>query len=88
MTGIELFNSYFKEGDVFLWSRIISNVPIMCEITDMHAVEDHMRCNTARKDSRCRTGWDHSTGTLCKLKENAPYVYKVLEDYLEGEWKE
>lgn len=85
MTGMELFDSYFKQGDVFVWSRLISSVPIVCEITDMHAVEDHMRCNTARRDSRL--GWDHSTGTLCKLKENAPYVYKVIEDYLEGEWQ-
>ena len=21
-----------------------------------------------------------------KLKENAPHVYKLIEDYLEGEW--
>ena len=35
MTGIELFENYFKQGDVFVWHRLISSVPIICEITDM-----------------------------------------------------
>lgn len=84
MTGIELFENYFEGGDVFVWSRAINSVPIMCEITDIQPGYDNMRCRTSHKD--CRLGYDHSHGTLCKLKENAPYVYKLLEDYLEGEW--
>lgn len=85
MTGIELFENYFKQGDVFVWHRLISSVPIMCGITDIQPGYDNICCRTSRKDSRL--GYDHSTGTLCKLKENAPYVYKLIEDYLEGEWK-
>lgn len=85
MTGIELFENYFETGDIFVWYRIISSVPIMCEITDIQTGYDNMRCRTSRKDSRL--GYDHSHGTLCKLKENAHHVYKILEDYLEGEWK-
>ena len=84
MTGIELFENYFKDGDVFVWSRIISSVPIICEITNIQPGYDNMRCRTSRKDSRL--SYDHSHGTLCKLEENAPHVYKILEDYLEGEW--
>ena len=84
MTGIELFENYFTRGDVFVWSRAINSVPIMCEITDIQPGYDNMRCRTSHKDSRL--GYDHSHGTLCKLKENASYVYKLLEDYLEGEW--
>lgn len=84
MTGIELFENYFKTGDVFIWSRVISSEPIMCEITDVQPGHDNIRCRTSRKDSRL--GYDHNHGTLCKLKENTPYVYKLIEDYLEGEW--
>lgn len=84
MTGIELFEGYFKQGDVFVWHRLISSVPIMCEITDMQPDYDNMLCRTSRKDSRL--GYDHSHGTLSKLKENTPHVYKLIEDYLEGEW--
>ena len=85
MTGIELFENYFETGDVFVWYRIISSVPIMCEITDIQTGYDNMRCRTSRKDSRL--GWHHDHGTLSKLKEHTPYIYKVIEDYLEGEWK-
>lgn len=84
MTGIELFENYFKNNDVFVWYRITSSVPTMCEITDIQPGYDNMRCRTSRKNSRL--SYDHSHGTLCKLKENAPNVYKILEDYLEGEW--
>lgn len=85
MTGMEMFESYFTEGDVFVWSRFTYNVPILCVITNIRPGADNIRCNTARKDSRL--GWDHSTGTLCKLKENTPHVYKLVEDYLEREWE-
>ena len=84
MTGIELFEGYFKQGDVFVWHRPISSVPIICEITDMQPGYDNMFCRTSCKDSRL--GWDHRHGTLSKLKENTPHVYKLIEDYLEGEW--
>lgn len=84
MTGIELFENCFTRGDVFVWSRAINSVPIICEITDIQPGYDNMRCRTSRKDSRL--GYDHSHGTLCKLKENAPHVYRLIEDYLEGEW--
>lgn len=85
MTGIELFENYFEQEDVFVWHRLISSVPIMCEITDMQPGCNNMFCRTSRKDSRL--GWDHSHGTLSKLKENTPHIYKLIEDYLEGEWK-
>ncbi len=85
MTGIELFENYFKTEDVFVWSRMTSSVPIMCEITDIQPGYDIMCCRTSRKGSRL--GYDHSHGTLCKLKENTPHIYKLIEDYLEGEWK-
>lgn len=84
MTGIELFENYFKTGDVFVWSRIDGIIPIMCEITHIQPGYDNMRCRTSRKYGRL--GYDHGHVTLCKLKENAPYVYKLIEDYLEGEW--
>lgn len=84
MTGIELFENYFKQGDVFVWHRLISSVPIICEITDMQPGCNNMFCRISRKDSRL--GWDHSHGTLSKLKENTPHIYKLIEDYLEGEW--
>ena len=84
MTGIELFENYFKQEDVFVWHRLISSVPIICEITDMQPRCNNMFCRTSRQDSRL--GWDHNHGTLSKLKENTPHVYKLIEDYLEGEW--
>ena len=84
MTGIELFDNYFEIGDVFIWSRTISNGPVICEITDVQPGYDNIRCRTSRKNSRFV--YDHSYGALCKLKENTPYVYKLIEDYLEGEW--
>lgn len=73
MTGIELFENYFETGDIFVWYRIISSVPIMCEITDIQTGYDNMRCRTSRKDSRL--GWHDDHGTLSKLKENTPYIY-------------
>lgn len=84
MTGIELFENYLKDDDVFVWYSITSSIPIICEITDIQPGYDNMRCRTSCKNSKL--GYDHSHGTLCKLKENAPYVYKLIEDYLEGEW--
>jgi hypothetical protein len=84
MTGIELFENYFKQGDVFVWHRLINIVPIMCEITDIQPGCNNMCCRTSRRDSRL--GYKHSHGTLCKLKENTHYIYKIIEDYLEGEW--
>lgn len=83
MTGIELFDNYFKQGNVFVWHRLGSN-PIMCEITDIQIGEDNMHCRTSCKDGRL--DWKHSHGALCKLEENAHYVYKLIEDYLEEEW--
>lgn len=84
MTEIELFENYLKQGDVFVWHRLINSVPIMCEVTGFQPGYDNMRCRTSRKASRL--GWYHGHGTLCKLKENTPYIYKLIEDYLEGEW--
>lgn len=84
MTGIELFENYFKQGDVFVWHRLISSVPIMCEITDIQPGYNNMLCKTSRKNSRL--GYNHSHSTLSKLKKNTPHIYKLIEDYLEGEW--
>lgn len=69
---MELFESYFKQGDVFVWHRIISSVPVMCEITNIQPGDDNIHCRISRKDSRL--GYKHSSGTLCKLKENTPYI--------------
>ena len=78
MTGIELFENYFKQGDVFVWNKSHLNRVAYCVVNNIDIGAYHLHCDVFTQKIRTVDGvpfYFKSACTLTKVEENTPYVY-------------
>ena len=78
MTGIELFENYFKQGDVFVWNKSHLNRVAYCVVNNIDIGAYHLHCDVFTQKIRTVDGvpfYFKSACTLTKVEENTPYVF-------------
>lgn len=84
MTGIELFENYFKTGDVFVWSKYYVNKATYCVVKHIDIGAYYLHCDVFTQKIRTVDGvpfYFKQACTLTKVAENTPYVFKVIENF-------
>lgn len=84
MCGIDMFEQYLKNGDVFVWDKPHTNRIAYCVINNIDIGVSYLHCDVFTRRIRTVDGvpfYFRQACTLTKVKENTPYVFKVIENF-------
>lgn len=84
MCGIDIFEQYLKNGDMFVWSKPYTHRIAYCIVNNIDIGAYHLHCDALTRKIRTVDGvpfYFKSACTLTKVEENTPYVFKVIENF-------
>lgn len=73
MTGIELFENYFKNGDEFLY--------VPPGVVQQHFKIDDIQHHDMEMVVRSISPPNQQLGYFFKVKYDVPYIYKVIQNF-------
>lgn len=84
MCGIDVFEQYLKDGDMFVWSKPHTNRASYCIVHNIGIGEYRLHCDVFTIKIRTVDGtlfYFRQACTLTKVEENTPYIFKVIENF-------
>ena len=84
MYGIDMFDQYLKDGDMFVWSKPNNNIIAYCIVRNIGIGGYHLSCDVFTRKIRTVDGvpfYFKQAYALTKVNGNAPYVFKVIENF-------
>ena len=84
MSGINMFDQYLKEDDIFVWQISQSNTFMYCVVDYMGIGISTLHCYAYIRKIRTVDNvpfYHKEACSLTKLCENTPYVYKVIDNF-------
>lgn len=84
MCGIDIFEQYLKDGDMFVWNKSHVGRVAYCVVKHIDIGAYRLHCDVLTQKIRTVDGvpfYFKQVCTLTKVEENTPYVFKVIENF-------